>query len=157
MNFKNILYISLFLSFLLLVASLAFSYTNITNTNNMLKLMKKEQIKLSYLSNKLNYAVKENQSKIYQSIILKTPLTDESIYTSFKELTDTIQKINAYIKTSKVHPEELSKITNKIRKRIISYKAVQDSLIEAIKSHNDLDIQDATIGLNSITIKFSQE
>ena len=100
MNLKNILYISLFLSFLLLIASLAFSYSNITNTNNMLKLMKKEQIKLSYLSNKLNYDVKDNQAKIYQSIILDIPLTDESVYTSFKELTDTIQSINTFIETS---------------------------------------------------------
>jgi len=157
MNFKSKLYISLAISFILLIGSLIVSYQNINNTTNMIQYIEKKQIRLSYLVNKINYDVKANQSKILQSIVLDEMLSDEEIYTSFKNLSDIVDELKKFVNSPDIESEDISKIVTRLSKRIVAYQAVKDSLIEAIKSQNKLDIQDATIGLNAITIKFSQD
>ena len=157
MNFKSKLYISLFVSFMLLMASLTINYTNIKNTNEIIHSVEKEQIKLFYLANKLNYDVKVNQANILQSIVLKEKLSENIINTHFNNLSNLVEELNNFIHNSKVHSPEISKIIVKLRKRNVSYKAVQKSLIQSLESQDEIDIQDAVIGLNAITMKYSQD
>ena len=77
MNNKNNFFISIIASFLLLIFSLYLSYENISANTKMVKSIEKDQIKLSYLSNKLNYDIKANQANILQLIILKDSINIE--------------------------------------------------------------------------------
>lgn len=157
MNFKSKLYITLFISFILLIGSLLISYSNINNTNKIIHSIEQKQIKLSYLANKLNYDVKMHQANMLQSIILKEKLSKNTIDTSFNNLSNLIQELNSFVEKSNIHSNDINTLIIRLHKRIISYKAVQESLTQSLESEYEIDIQDAVIGLNAITAKFSQD
>jgi diguanylate cyclase (GGDEF)-like protein len=157
MNFKSKLYISLIVSFILLISSLIGSYTNLRNTNKIITSIKQEQIKLSYLANKLNYDVKMNQATILQSIVLKEEIPTIISDTSLENLSKIIKELKTFIQTSNIQSKEIQPIIDRLQTRILSYKSVQDSLTESLASEYEEDVQDAALGLNSITAKFSQD
>ena len=114
MNFKSKLYISLFVSFVVLIASLIINYTNINNTNKIIHSIQKEQIKLFYLANKLNYDVKRNQANILQSIVLNEKLSEKNIITYFNNLSNLVEDIKSFIKNSDINSQEISKMIEKL-------------------------------------------
>jgi len=157
MYFKLKLFFSLSISFILLIISLFMSYTNINQNNFMLKSIKAEQVKLSYFANKLNHDIEKNQANILQSIVLKNSFSNNNINSSFSNFTNLVHKLENFVTISNISSNEINNIVVKIKTRIISYKAVENSLIEAIKNQNLNDIQDATIGFNSITVRFAED
>ena len=155
--FKLKLFSSLLISFVLLFISLSMSYTSIEKNDRMLKSIEKEQVKLSYFANKLNHDIEKNQASILQSIVLHSDFSKNNIQDSFNNFTNLVHKLENFVKESNLQSQEIKIVVAKLKARIISYKAVQDSLIEAIKTKDVDDIQDATIGFNSITVKFSED
>ncbi|MBU0720766.1 EAL domain-containing protein [bacterium] len=116
-----------------------------------------KQFKLSYLANKLNQDIEINQSDILEAIILKDINSINNIYYSFRKLQRIVNELDEFILFSNMRIKGLDSTLNVIKKRLVGYKAVEASLIEAIKSSNEEDIQDALTGFNSITIKFSED
>jgi len=157
MNIKNKLFLSLLTSFILLLGSLLISYKNISNNNNVLKSIEKKQIKLSYFTNKINHDIEMNQANILQSIILQNRSDLASITHSFSNFFTLIHKLEKFIDTSAIGSNELNKLVSTLKKRTHSYRAVQSSLLEAIQSQEVEDIQDATIGFDSVTLKFEKD
>jgi len=157
MNFKNKLFLSLLVSFILLLGSLVISYQNIKNNNDLLKSIEKKQIKLSYFTNKINHDIEMNQANILQSIILENRLDLASMTRSFDNFLILIHKLKKYVDNSAEDSAELQKLISTLKNRTLSYKAVQNSLLEAIQSQELEDIQDATIGFDSVTLKFEKD
>ena len=153
MNFKSKFFITILISFVLLMFSLYLSYSNVSKNNDMIEYIEKDQIKLSYLSNKLNYDIKVNQTNLLQLIVLKEPINKIIINKSFDSLNKIVIELDEFTKTKK----EFNEIIYTIKKRIVAYIAVKNSLLEAIVSKDTDDIDDAVIGFNQITIKFSQD
>jgi len=157
MNFKNKILIILVSSFLLLIFALAISYNNIESNSSVIKYLEKDQIKLNYYANKLNYDIKKNQTAILQLLVLEKDFTKEISNQSFEEISTCVRNLENFLKKKKVKLEGFSETLETIKKRTFAYKAVQNSLIEAIKSKDKLDIEDALIGFNNITINFSED
>ena len=155
MDFKSKFFISILISFGLLTFSLYLSYANVSANNEMVKYIEKDQIRLSYLSNKLNYDIKTNQTNLLQLIALNQPIDVERINKSFNNLSKIVVELDEYSDNNTI--EDLNKILYTIKKRVVSYIAVKNSLLMAIESKESDDIDDAIIGFNLITIKFSQD
>jgi len=157
LDFKNKLFASLFVSFILLLGSLILSYQGINKNNKMILSIEKKQIKLSYFANKLNHDIEMNQANLLQSIVLDDKFSINNSQSSLKELVKLAYKLEVFVQKSEMKKSSIDDIISKIKRRMISYKAVQASLREAIKSENTEDIQDAVIGFNAITVKFAQD
>jgi diguanylate cyclase (GGDEF)-like protein len=157
MHFKSKILIALVSSFLLLIFALAISYNNIESNSEVIKYLEKDQIKLNFYANKLNYDIKKNQTHILQLVLLEKEFSKEVSNQTFEEINIYVHKLEEFLQKKRIHLNGFEETLDVIKKRTFSYKAVQDSLIEAIKSRDILDIQDAIIGFNNITISFSQD
>ena len=135
--------------------SLFLSYSNISKNNDMLKHIQRDQIKLSHISNKLNYDIKSNQAYVLQLIILNNSIKVENINRSFDELKKTATKLKQF--SQKNSNKKFKDLIYTIEKRVISYIAVKNSLLIAIKSQDKDDVHDALIGFNQVTVKFSKD
>jgi len=154
---SNKTYFALAISFLLLLSALIVSYKSLQKNTKMLKYLDRDQIKLSFYSNNLNYSIKEHQTYILNQIILKNNNLDIDTELNYKEIEAYINKLTKFLKKHQELPKEFSQKLDTIKKRVASYKIVQHSLIEALHENDTLDIEDALLGYNAITKKFSQD
>ena len=157
MSFQYKIYFTLIISFALLLFSLVISYQNTNENSEMLKFLSKGQIKLNYYTHKLNYDLKKNQSDILQATILEESFSEAQEQKAFSEIYDSVQKLNDFISEHEKLSPEFIKTFRVIEDRIEGYKSVQHSLRQAILSQDIIDIQDAIIGYNDVTIKFSKD
>jgi len=155
LHLKSKLFFSILISFLILLFSLYLSYSNTSKNNTIIKQIEKNQIKLSFLSSKLNYDIKMNQTNILQQIILEKKANLSSLEKSTNNINRTISRLSKFSK--KVNIKEFSDVILTIQKRAIAYNLVKSSLLESIKTKDEEDIHDAIIGFNLITISFSQD
>ncbi len=157
MHSHHKIYFTLVVSFALLLFSLIVSFKNTHENSAMLKYLSKGQIKLNYYTHKLNYDIKKNQSDILQATMLQQPFSDIQEHSAFSELSRSIQKLNEFINEHNELPEEFITTFRVIENRVEAYKLVQHSLLLAIASKDVPDIQDALIGYNDVTLKFSKD
>jgi len=155
MSFKLKLYIVLGISFLLLSTSLYLSTKSIDETNNMIDNIEKVHLTFSSLSEKLNHDVEMNQADLLHAIVLDDTNAISSINNSFSNLYKLVNRLENF-KNDKINMKELDETMSIMQRRMIAYKMVQSSLINAFKNQNKEDILDALIGFNAVTIKFSQ-
>ena len=157
MSFQHKIYFTIIVSFALLLFSLVVSYQNTYENSAMLKYLSKAQIKLNHYTHKLNYDLKKNQSDILQAAMLEEPFSSIQDHNAFSEIYKSTQKLNEFINEHQKLPKEFVETFRVIEKRVEAYKLVQHSLIQAIASQDTIDIQDALIGYNDVTMKFSKD
>jgi diguanylate cyclase (GGDEF)-like protein len=157
MSFQHKIYFTLVISFALLLFSLVISYQNTHENSAMLQYLSKGQIKLNYYTHKLNYDLKKNQSDILQATMLGQSYSEVQEQNAFAEIHDSVQKLNEFINDQEKLSPEFIRTFRVIENRIEGYKSVQHSLTQAIASHDTIDIQDAIIGYNDVTMKFSKD
>lgn len=155
--FHNWVYIALFVSFILLISSLSLAYTNLNKGAVLIQNLSTTQMTLNTYANSLNYAVKKNQANTLQYLALHKNLEFVDVKEEQKEIQKNIQALQKIAKQNKVLSLEFSKILQKIKKRAIGYQLVQQSLLDALQTKNQEDIQDALIGYNMIATKFSYD
>jgi diguanylate cyclase (GGDEF)-like protein len=147
---NNKRYLALILGLIILLSSLIFSYNNIQRNNRLLKELDRVQIKLNYYTSQLNHDTKNAQVTLLQDILLKHPLNNEKKI--FHKIAIDIKKLEKYA----VDKQYLA-ILHTVKKRLRAYEFVGQSLVEAVKSGNKIDIEDAMLGLNSISLKFVED
>ncbi len=157
MQFTKRIYTSLLISFLLFGSSLYLSIKSINETSNMIEHIETVQLKFSHLASKLGYDVEANQAEVLNSVLLENNNTVEKIQNSIEEIDHRIKSLDAFAKDSNLNIGNINQIMFVIHNRMISYKLVENSLLEAFRAKNSEDIQDALIGLNAITIKFAED
>lgn len=147
---KSKIYLSLILGFLLLLLSLSYSLTNINNNTRMIENFRIYYLNLSSKITDLNYQIKQNQTDMLQSILLheKTPEN----YLTFVSLLDEISVLAK--KDTKLDSKFSTKI-DIVKKRLVAYKSVEKSVLEARKSLDKEDLKDALIGYSLVTASFS--
>ena len=151
------IYFTIVISFLFLLFPLILSYENIDTNNKMLRYLSNDQINLNYYTHKLNYDIKKNQTHILQKILLHHKNEKVQELESSDDIHHDVLVLEKFIVK---HPELLSQFKNTfdiIKKRVVAYAIVQQSLFEAIKTEDEIDIEDALVGFNAITIKFSED
>ncbi len=121
----------------------------------MIEFIEKNQTRLSYLSNKLNYDIKTNQTDLLQFIALSKPINKDAINKSFDNLNTIAIELDELSKKNTL--VEVNEVISIIKKRVTAYILVKNSLLNAIDSKDTDDINDAIIGFNMITIKFSED
>ena len=156
MYIRSKLFVLLVTGFLLLLLSLYISSRSISKTSEMIDYIETKQLKLFYLANQLNYDIKSHQADVLQALISTQTNYEKGINNSFKYLNINIDSLNKFISNNKLNINGAKKKIGIIKKRMVGYKAVEDSLLKALKNKNSEDIEDALYGFNSITIKFSQ-
>ncbi|MEA1983841.1 MAG: EAL domain-containing protein [Campylobacterota bacterium] len=157
MNIQIKIYLTLVIGFILLLIPLMLSYNNINDNNKMLKHLSRDQIDFNFYTNKLNYDIKKNQTDVLQMVLLKQDRDDELNKKQLKSINKSIKKLDKLtLKNSDLNAQFKQTLLT-IKKRLISYTIVQDSLCNAIESEDKFDIADAIIGFNNIAIKFSED
>jgi diguanylate cyclase (GGDEF)-like protein len=156
-GFRSKIFMVLVASFFLLLFALAFSYKNIEDNSLVIKYLERDQIKLNYYANKLNYLIKSNQTHILQTALEKEKISfDESRYI-FDKIHKNIKKLEVFEEENREKLVGFDEVLTQIKQRLVAYKAVENSLIEALNNKDNEDISDALIGLNSITEKFAKD
>ena len=155
--FNNWIYATLFVSFILLLFSLVLAYSNLDKSNKLLKNLSNEQMQLSYYANRLNYAVKKSQAQTLQYIALQRDIELIDIKETKHDIQQNIEALKKIANSQQIFSEDFKNTVLKIERRAVGYHLVQRSLIEAIKAGDKEDIQDALIGFNMITTKFSHD
>ena len=144
-------------SFIVVAIPLVINYKNISTNNKMLNYLSKDQVNLDYYTYKLNYIIKKNQTEILQSVLLHQ-LKEPSLHENhFQEINNAIEKLELFEKKHKELPTAFKKTLLTIRKRVIAYNIVENSLFEALTSKDRVDTEDAIIGFNDITSTFSKD
>jgi len=157
MKLKSTLFMTLAVSITLLLISLYLSLKSTDATSAMIENFENKQLKFSYLALKLEHSVEAEQSDILQNIILNNSRLSENIHNSFDALYKQVDTLNRFILKNNVGIVGIDRTMNIIKNRMVAYKLVENSLIEALKTKESEDIEDALIGFNSITIKFSED
>jgi len=157
MIFKSKIYATLFISFFLFLFSLYFSYSNINERSTTLKQLEKDQVELNYYANKLNYDIKRNQAYFLQANILDNNLSHKKQDGIFQDIHKNIAHLELFVQEHPLTSLEFKKTINIIKKRVIAYQLVQDSIVEAMKLNDKEDVKDAIIGFNDITMTFSSD
>ena len=157
MKYQYKIYTTLFIGFVFLLTSLIYSYNNIQENAKVLKYLDKDHIKLSHFTNKINYDIKDNQAEILQYIALKKNISGFQTKPYLENIKKSIAHLKKFQKTHTELPLQFSTLLETIEKRVIAYSIVENSLIKAIQSKNEEDIQDALLGFDSITVKFSSD
>jgi len=157
MTFKAKLYTTIIISFILLSSSLYLSTKSIDSTNDMINIIENKHLKFSSLSTTLNHDVEMNQADLLHSIVLDDTNAIVNINNSFNNLYKLVNTLDKFYKDNNININEVEKIISIIKNRIIAYKLVQESLIDAFENKDKEDILDSLIGFNAITIKFSED
>jgi len=157
MSFKIKLFFIIIISFLLLGTSLYLSTSSINATNKIIDNIENIHLKFSSLSTKIDHDVEMNQADLLHAIILEDTNNIKNIKHSFNKLYKLIQTLDEFNKNHHTNIKDLDTTIAIMKKRMISFKLVQLSLIEAFESKDKEDILDALTGFNAVTIKFSQE
>lgn len=153
--FQHKIYASLAVGLIFLISSLLINYYNIHRTNALLIKLDRNNVKLSSYTNKINYDIKHAQVILLQEILLRKPLSNER--NAFGSIDKDIIELEKFISQDKTLPKKFLTTLKTMKNRIISYKLVRKSLIEALNTKDEVDLEDALVGFNSITMKFSQE
>lgn len=154
MKFQHKIYATLIFSFTLLILSLILSYKNLQKNNQVLEYLNKDQVKLTYFTNKLNYDLKKNQTIILQSMLLKKQFNQKVMNKSLKNIDTSITVLKKFAQKHTM-PETFTNLLHTITKRVVSYKIIEKSIFTALQEKDKEDLQDALIGFNDVVQKFS--
>ena len=157
MSFKIKLLIVLSLSFSLLSVSLYLSTSSINATNKMINNIENIYMKFSALSTQINHDVEMNQAGLLRSILIQDTGAISSIENSFDKLYKLVDTLSKFNKNNNTGIKDIDETIAIMKKRMVSYRLVQLSLIDAFRNKDKEDILDALVGSHSVTIKFSQE
>jgi len=146
---KSKIYLLLIISFLFLLVSLSYSLTNINKNTKTIDNFHFYYLELSSKITDLNYKIKKNQANTLQAILLNEKLPEN--YNLFVKLID---NIDTFAKKDEKLYLDFAKKIKIIKKRLLAYKSVELSIIEAISSEYPEDLKDALVGYNLVTQSF---
>ncbi|WP_345980558.1 bifunctional diguanylate cyclase/phosphodiesterase [Sulfurimonas sp. HSL3-2] len=157
MKFKRKLYFYLSIGMAFMLIPLYLSIQSMKSTTEMIDFIVNEQIRLSELSYKLDNDIKINNSDVLTAIILNNKSTRINVQESFKNVKDDINQVDEFLKEIDFKHDKLVEKVDVIRRRVVGYEAVNQSINEALKSQNTEDIEDALLGFSKINKKFSED
>lgn len=121
----------------------------------MLEYLSKDQVTLNHTTQRLNYSVKQNQAYILQMVLLNEDFSSDNEF--YDTINESIKTLHTFVTSHKELSYEFVETFKIINKRVIAYKLVEKSLIDAIASQDKDDIHDALIGFNDVTRKFNKD
>ncbi|WP_241856087.1 EAL domain-containing protein [Sulfurimonas lithotrophica] len=152
LELKSKIYLLLISSFILLFVSLAYSVKNISSNTKIISEIENKYLNLSKNIQKLNLNIEEKQSNVLQSILLgKKP---QKNHTHLEAIVDDIYEMIKFdLRLKNLLQDKLLVL----KKRLVSYKSVEVSVIESLNSKYKEDLEDAIIGYNEVTKGFTED
>jgi len=137
-------------SFILLFVSLAYSVKSIDSNTDTISQIENQYLDLYKNVQKLNVSIEEKQSEVLQRVLLGQPL--QKNHNKFGRIIEQIYEIVEF-------DEKLKKLLDKklivLKKRLVSYRSVETSIVESLHSEYKEDLEDAIIGYNEVTKGFA--
>lgn len=152
MNIKSKIFTGIIISFILLIFSLYVNFQGILKTSKVIDSIERTQLKLTHEVSTLARLVEENQVEVLEYIILNkddTSLYHKNYFVKLQQVVDGLSDINSN--------SEINNVIDVIQNRVISFKYVENSLIQALNEENEEDMQDAIIGFNTTAKMFSKD
>ena len=116
------------------------------------------QLKLSTYSTKLNKSIQTNQAKTIEALAFQDESLDQAIHESSDEIVSTVKELSRCIQRHRdMLPQKVIEVVKTLNSRVIAYKSIETSVLQAIKSNNKENLQDALIGFNTTAAAFSND
>ena len=116
------------------------------------------QLKLSTYSTRLTKAIQHNQAKTLEALVMQDASLQKSIQTSANEIVTTVKQLSHCIKKHKdMLPPKVLEVINTINSRVIAYKNIENSVLQATKENKYEELQDALVGFNTTAAAFSND
>jgi len=123
--------------------------------NNSTKVVETIQDELLDLV-ELTYAVEHNVYK-HRNALLQKIIKNEAIDLEIEgfDLEENIDLLNATAERTDNH--DLDRLLNRLHKRIVAFRYVEESLVEALDSNNSEDFEDALVGYSNVARKVTSD
>lgn len=152
MNLRISSYILIVLSIFLLVIPLYIGNSAIANSSKVIENIQEELLDMV----ELTYAIEHNVYK-HRNALLEKIIKNESIDLEVEgfDLEENIELVN--ITTERTNNGELKRLLERLHKRIIAFRLVEESMVEAWDSNDTEDFEDALIGYRSVARKVTSD
>lgn len=157
LSYKNKIYATLFVSFVLLLISILFGYQNIQKSTLMLKHLNHHQIELNYSINKFNYDIKKNQADILQAAMLDKDFSVIEESQKLNILRTNLTKLKEFQFENAELAQKFNKILAVIHTRISSYSSLNHLLMKTVHSTNKKDIEGLVFQINVLVNKVEKD
>ncbi|WP_345993563.1 bifunctional diguanylate cyclase/phosphodiesterase [Sulfurimonas sp. HSL-1716] len=157
MKFKRKLYLYVSIGMAFMAVPLYLSIQSMKSTNKIIDFIVNEQFRLSELAYKLDNDIKINNSDVLTAIILNNQSTRDNLQDSFTNIKNDVDNVGRFLKNIDIEHDKLAEKIDIIRRRVVGYEAVNQSINEALNSNNTEDIEDALLGFSKINKKFSED
>ena len=152
MNLRSSSYILAFFSIFLFIIPLYIGNSAMYNSSKIIENIQEELLDMVELTYQIEHNVYRHRNALLEKII-KDDVIDLDIE-SF-DLEENIGLLN--ITTERANNKELEQLFSRLHKRIIAFRYVEESLVEAWRSGDVEDFDDALIGYKSVATKVTSD
>ncbi len=116
-----------------------------------------DQMKISAFASKLDNDIKINNSDVLAALVLNNESSHTAMNFSFYNIKKDVVQIDDLLETLKLQSPELKERLNIIKRRVVAYETLNNSLGAVLQRGDKEEIKDALLEFNSINKKFTQD
>lgn len=152
MNLRISSYILIFISIFLFIIPLYIGNSALSNSTKVVVNIQEELLDMV----ELTYAIEHNVYK-HRNALLEKIIKNEAVDLELEglDLEENIALLDMTI--SKTKSAELKSILNRLKKRIVAFGYVEESMVEAWDSNSSIDFEDALVGYSSVARKVASD
>jgi len=152
MSLRTRSYILIVLAIFLFIIPLYVGKSALSNTRAIVENMQEELLDLVEFTYLVEHNVQEHRNKILEKMIKgkRIDLNLEGF-----ELEDNIELLD--ITVERTHSPEVKALLIRLKKRIIAFKLVEESMVDAWVNENKVDFEDAMVGYDSVVSKVKSD
>ncbi|MDA3947052.1 MAG: EAL domain-containing protein [Helicobacteraceae bacterium] len=152
MNLRTSSYILILFSIFLFIVPLYIGNNAISNSTKVMENIQEELLDMV----ELTYAIEHNVYK-HRNALLEKIIKNESIDLEIEgfDLEDNIELVNITIE--RTNNSDLKRLLERLRKRIIAFRLVEESMVEAWVQQDKEDFDDALIGYSNVARKVTSD
>ena len=152
MNSRILSYVLILFSIVLFMVPLYIGNTAMSNSAKIIENIQEELLDMVELTYQIEHNVYKHRNALLEKII-KNEAIDLEI--EGFDLEENIDLLN--ITVERTNNEQLISLLNRLHKRIVAFRYVEESLVEALDSEDQEDFSDALIGYNSVARKVTSD
>ena len=145
-------YILIVFSIFLFIIPLYIGNTAMNYSTKVVESIQDELLDLVELTYAVEHNVYKHRNALLQKIIKNEPIDLE---TEGFDLEENIDLLNAT--AERTDNPELNRLLNRLHKRIVAFRYVEESMVEAWESQNREDFEDALVGYSSVARKVTSD
>jgi len=152
MSLRTRSYILIVLAIFLFIIPLYVGKSALSNTRAIVENMQEELLDLVEFTYLVEHNVQEHRNKILEKMI-KGKTIDLNV--EGFELENNIELLDST--AERTHSPEVKALLVRLKKRIIAFKLVEESMVDAWVNQNKIDFEDAMVGYDSVVSKVKSD